>query len=167
MLKSNRGNAMIEVIPVLAIFVLLINFALGFFGIVHTGILNSIAARNYTFETFRNRANLSTLRDTEDTAYQIASSGGKVTYSHIGFRYHAVISDERQGNDTFYVTRRPARFSEIGNPEIFGSENHTRIKGVVEGEKASEVLGEERDAGVNPAWVRTLYGICMNSDCGG
>lgn len=160
MLKSQRGNAMIEIVPILAIFVLLVNFALGFFGIIHTGILNSIAARNYTFETFRNRSSLVYLRDKADSAVDF-------TYTKNAQRFHGIVAENKNTTDAFIATRRPARFSEISAPEDFGDGQHAKIKSIAEGKRASDVLGEDRDQGVNPVWVRTLYGICLTAACGG
>jgi hypothetical protein len=160
MLKSQRGNAMIEMIPVLAIFVLLVNFSLGFFGIIHTGILNSIAARNYAFETFRNRSSLVYLRDTPTTALNF-------TYTNNQMRFHGIVSESKNTTEDFIATRRPARFSEISSAEELGAGQHNKIKGIAEGKKASDVLGEDRETGVNPVWVRTLYGICLTAACGG
>jgi len=160
MLKSERGNAMIEIVPILAVFVLLVNFSLGFFGIIHTGILNSIAARNYAFETFRNRSSLVYLRDTENSALNF-------TYANNQQRFHGIVSESKSTTEAFIATRRPARFSEISSPEPLGTGEHDKIKGIAEGKKASAVLGEDRDTGVNPVWVRTLYGICLTAACGG
>ena len=42
----------------MVIFVMLMSFGMGLFGVVHTAILHSIAARTYSFETFRQRTNL-------------------------------------------------------------------------------------------------------------
>ena len=63
MLSNQKGMAVFEIVPLLVLFVLLLNFVFGFFGIIHSGILNSIAARNYAFETFRNRTSLNYIRD--------------------------------------------------------------------------------------------------------
>ena len=91
-LRNQKGTAMVEVVPLLVIFVLLINFSLGFFGVIHAGILNSIAARNYAFETFRNRAVLNYLRDIADS--------DDVTYRREGFRFHGIkIEGTRSGLD--------------------------------------------------------------------
>ncbi|MEZ0393094.1 MAG: hypothetical protein ACAH59_12810, partial [Pseudobdellovibrionaceae bacterium] len=86
MLGNSRGNAMIEIVPILAIFILILNFSLGFFGLIHSGIMNSIAARNYAFETFRNRADLRYLRDA-------ASSDTEFTYTKSQVRFHAIKSE--------------------------------------------------------------------------
>lgn len=158
-LKNERGNAMIEIVPILAIFILLVNFALGFFGLIHSGIMGSIAARNYAFETFRGRSNLAYLRD---------STGSDVsfTYSRSQLRFHVVRSENSRSDSSFQATRRPIRFSEIRGvaEETGATEHNTKIKGIVEGQRASE---KGIDEGVNPAWVRTAYGICLNANCGG
>ena len=158
-LKNQRGNAMIEIVPVLAIFILLVNFSLGFFGLIHSGILGSIAARNYAFETFRNRADLHYLRDTSGTDIDF-------TYSRAGLRYHAIRSETTRTTEGFEASRRPIRFSEIrGVADESGlGEHNLKVKGITEGERASE---KGIDEGVNPAWVRTAYGICLTATCGG
>lgn len=159
-LKNERGNAMIEIVPILAIFILLVNFALGFFGLIHSGIMGSIAARNYAFETFRNRSDLRYLRDSGP------SVNTTFTYTRSELRFHVVRSENSQNDSKFQATRRPIRFSEIRGvaEETGASEHNTKIKGIVEGQRASE---KGIDEGVNPAWVRTAYGICLNANCGG
>ena len=139
--------------------ILLVNFALGFFGLIHSGILSSIAARNYAFETFRNRSDLHYLRD-------IANTEIDFTYSRAELRYHAIRSETSRSNADFEASRSPIRFSEIrGVAEESGSGEHgIKVKGITEGQRASE---KGIDEGVNPAWVRTAYGICLNANCGG
>lgn len=55
---NNSGFAALEVVAIFAVVMILFNFGLGFFGVIHTGILKSIAARNYAFETYRFKSNL-------------------------------------------------------------------------------------------------------------
>jgi hypothetical protein len=165
-LRSNRGNSMIEIIPVLAIFILLVNFSLGFFGVIHSGILNSIAARNYAFETFRNRASLRYLRDTED-------SQADFTYTRSQSRFH-VVSNERkpEGNSDidFVATRRSIQFNllamseDIIPEEKLGTQtDHLgKVKTIAEGARASDVGVDE---GVDPVWIRSSYGICLTAAC--
>lgn len=156
-LKNKRGNAIVEVVPILAVFVLLLNFSLGFFGLIHSGILNSIAARNYAFETFRNRTSLNYLRDTIGTQKD-------VNYMKVGMRYHGSINENAR-SEAWIVTQRPIKFTELsGDFDILGTSEHdTKIKAIEEGVKTSDKGIEE---GVNPAWVRTIYGICLNAACG-
>jgi hypothetical protein len=169
--KNERGISTIEMIPVLLLFALMFNVSLGFFGIVHSGILNSIAARNYAFETFRNRANLNYLRDdpsctSDPNCYQNA-------YEKKGFRFHGVVS-EASGNstDNWIVTRRPTMFTEAqtGQLDLDGvSSDHLLVTQISDSGKASDIfIGFHRDEaknGLSPVWIRTLYGICMHSSC--
>lgn len=160
MLKNSRGNAMIEIVPVLALFILIVNFSLGFFGLIHSGILNSIGARNYAFETFRNRADLRYLRDVPD-------SENTFTYARSQLRFHSIKNETIRsgGESTFYATRRPIKFSDIlGVEEELGTGEHERNKRIREGEYTESAGVEE---GANPAWVRSAYGICLTSKCGG
>ncbi|RME18011.1 MAG: hypothetical protein D6797_01290, partial [Bdellovibrio sp.] len=60
---NQKGLATVEALPLLVIFVILLSYALGTWGVVHTAILSSIGARAYAFETFRNRTNLIFHRD--------------------------------------------------------------------------------------------------------
>lgn len=160
-LNQEHGNAMIEIIPILTIFILIVNFSLGFFGLIHSGILNSIGARNYAFETFRNRSNLRYLRD-------IADSESSFTYTKPAMRFHTVINETIPTGgsaERFYATRRPIQFTDvqqIQNPSGNSAE-HEGLKKIQEGARATETGSNE---GVSPAWVRTMYGICLNAKCG-
>ncbi len=158
---NDRGNAMIEIIPILTIFILIVNFSLGFFGLIHSGILNSIGARNYAFETFRNRSSLQYLRDT-------TGSETVFTYAKSQLRFHSVINESvptgGSGNN-FYATRRPIQFTDVQQvkDELANPAEHTSLKKIAEGARASETGAEQ---GVSPAWVRTMYGMCLTAKCG-
>jgi hypothetical protein len=159
MLNNQRGNAIIEIVPILAVFVLLVNFSLGFFGLIHSGILNSIAARNYAFETFRNRAHLGYLRD-------IPGSDVQFTYTQNQQRLHTIVDADRGNSDDFKATRRSIKFSEIRGPaEEIGNQERTQrlFQRIREGRKASEDGVEE---GTNFAWIKSSYGICLTAKCG-
>lgn len=156
MLKNQRGTAMVEIVPLLAIFVLMVNFALGFFGVIHSGIINSIAARNYAFETFRNRSALDYLRDVRGS--------DSVTYRKEGFRFHG-IKKEGVAAAEWVATTQVIKFTDLeGNFDVLGSaDDHNRgLRRIAEGARASDSGLEE---GVNPVWIRTIYGICLNATC--
>ena len=160
---NQRGTSAIEIIPILAVFILLLNFGLGFFGVIHSGILNSIAARNYAFETFRNRANLNYLRDLD----QVEARAATGYYNLSGIRYHVVIREGAGAEDRFVATQRSIKFTErevISDPLGSNTEHNSQVRQVAEGRRASEVFGDDR-GGVNPVWIKTVYGICMNSKC--
>jgi hypothetical protein len=158
MLRNSRGNAIIEIVPILALFVLILNFSLGFFGLIHSGILNSIAARNYAFETFRGRADLRYLRDTPSIDVDF-------TYTKSQVRFHVIKKEGSSNTEKFEATRRPVKFSDIGGvAEEKGIAEHNIYRVIQEGKKVSESGVEE---GANPAWVKTAYGICLEATCGG
>lgn len=168
--SSEKGNASIEIIPVLLLFAMLFNFTLGFFGIIHSGILNSIASRNYAFETFRNRTNLTYLRD-------IDSGRGLETelrarYTKHNYRYHGIISESNGGSQNWIATKRPIRFTDVNNPDAVlsnASEHNTLVRNIQSNSKTSDIFSgqqaSEGRSGVNPVWIQTMYGMCLNATC--
>jgi hypothetical protein len=154
--KNQKGMAVMELIPIMVILVILINYSLGFFGAIHTGILNSMAARNYAYETFQHRANLVYLRDNSVEA-------ATVNYAKYDKRWHASISDKagaRNGKDDFVATERRIDFLEK-NQETGTKDIHNRqMASVIDGKRFTA------NDGVNPIWVRPQYGICLSAKCG-
>jgi hypothetical protein len=169
-LRNQRGISTVELIPILLLFALMFNFTLGFFGVIHSGILNSIAARNYAFETFRNRANLNYFRDAQDN---VSPEFLKGHFSKVNFRFHGIISEGHGSNEEWIVTRRPIKFTEaqqdsleqVGN----AGEHNQLVRQITDTGKVSDVFTgkspDEGRSGVSPVWIQTLYGICLNSKC--
>lgn len=81
---DQNGMATLESLPLLVIFTFLMSYGMGLFGAIHTGILQSIAARTYAFETFRNRSHLLIYRENISGLYYPLHTG------NFGMRYHAV-----------------------------------------------------------------------------
>lgn len=170
MLAGQKGISTIEMLPLLLLFAMLFNFSLGFFGVIHSGILNSIAARNYAFETFRNRANLNYLRDINATSESVRSN-----YTRVNFRFHGIITEgiNLEDPNSWPVTRRPLKFTDVktGVEEPVGSasDHKALVRQVADTGKVSDVFtgrtpGDGR-SGVSPIWIQILYGICLNSKC--
>lgn len=161
-LKNEKGMAVFEMIPILVVIVLFVNFSLGFFGAIHTGILNSIAARNYAFETFRNRSDLTYFRNSP-------GSQTDINFQEIPVRVHGIVSENSastgSGETEWIATSRTIDFANfekraadvVGNDK--GTHNKVFSDAVASGKKNQTV-------GVNPIWVRTTYGICLNTKCG-
>jgi hypothetical protein len=153
-LQNENGMAILELIPIMIIIVMLFNFSLGFFGAIHTGILNSMAARNYAFETFRHRSNLVYLRESvpiEDN----------VNFSTQNFRFHATVSDSTKGDKSHFIaTGRTIDF--LAQLEAKGSKDfhNKQVNTILDGKRFTD-----KDSGVTPIWVRPQYGICLNSKC--
>lgn len=157
-IQNEKGLATLETIPLLLLFVILLAYSFGSFGIVHTGILNSIAARTYAFETFRNRSSLVYFRD----------AGGDGTAPRMHFlaienRIHGIMQEEITDDSGFKATERPVRIGFGGIPGD-GSRNDPSIHN----SKIFSDVEEQRETqvGVSPVWVMTQYGICLNAECG-
>ncbi len=156
-LRCQKGSAAIEMVPALVIVALLVSFVLGFFGVIHTGIIQSIASRNYAFETFRHRPNLTYLRD----------SGGDGTeknyYRASGVRYHTTVNEGRldgKFNLQFMPVERNIRFHQNNEEEGRSVVVHNQTLQTIAAGKRYQ------GQGVNPVWVKTIYGMCINSECG-
>lgn len=159
-LRDRKGMATIEMIPIMIVIAILINFALGFFGVIHTGILNSIAARNYAFETFRNRTNLMYFHDVR----QITTSDQH--FKKYNSRVHGIASENRGSDNAAIVTLRKIGFGMSPDPGTKtdqsvhepGGGGDRGVFGIEEG-----VRNEDVDSA--PVWVRPAYGICLNAKC--
>lgn len=165
LIQSERGISTIELIPVLLVFALLFNFSLGFFGVIHSGIMNSIAARNYAFETFRNRPNLVYFRDSASSDFM------KAIYSKDNYRFHGVLS-ETASVDDWIVTTRPIKFTDLKEGvDATGDQNaHNQlVRQITDPGKVSDIFTgrtpDDGNSGVSPVWIQTLYGMCLTADC--
>lgn len=164
--KKQKGMAIIEAIPVLFMLVMVFNFSLGFFGAIHSGILNSVGAYNYAIETFRYRSNLMYFRPGADAKnYKLAAN-----------RVHGVTKDgsEQASNEdksNWPATIREISFSSIAaNPSIDPESSERDYSGRTSPTNiwfATSLFTP--DAGTNiktpRIWIKTVYGICINADC--
>ncbi len=181
--KSERGMAFLEAIPVLVMLTLVFNFSLGFFGAIHSGILNSIASYNYSLETFRFKSNLVYFRP----------GGGTTNYAKSSNRVHGTTQDgsevqaagvedkakwpATQRGITFnYKKDDPTRnlssiqdgnikvaaVDSVGDHEYISKGNATNIWKAVSG--YSPAAGDSIQT--PRIWIKTVYGICLNADCG-
>ncbi|WP_413585956.1 hypothetical protein [Bdellovibrio sp. HCB274] len=160
LLNNEKGSAMIEVIPVIFVIVTFITFSLGFFGAIHSGILNSIAARNYAFETFRHRSNLTYFRNTGNM------ENAQLSYAAMNMRLHGINSEDSPKDDTpdWFATTRPININLLASQkevESSGSRSeHNQQVPFIKDEERNERVG------VNPIWIKSQYGICLNAACG-
>lgn len=157
-LSRESGLATLEVIPLIFVFVFLMAYTLGAFGVIHTGIKQSISARAYAFETFRGRSNLVYFRDT--------SWGDFLQYKDFGNRVHGILSDAGdRGDDSFNATERPIRIG-IELPAD-GSRNQPQVHNQKVHDSANIAAGKRNTkVEVSPVWVMVQYGICLNVKCG-
>lgn len=148
---NEDGIATVESVLLLSIFVVFFTYYLGFFGVVHTGILNSISARGYAFETFRNRTNLMYLRDSGDL-----TQTSLINHGAMGFRLHGVVTEKVTGSDQWRATTR----------QIAQGRDVDEVREGVSSATPNQTLARE-DRKVNPVFIKTTYGICLNKKCGG
>lgn len=151
--NNESGTALIETIPILVVFIVLLAAGLGVFGIVHTAVLHSIAARAYSFETFRNRTNLYYFRE-DGSGTQAGSS---INYTKKGWRYHA-IQNESDDRKKFVATTRPVYLGRGLAASTVGEDVHNG--GIYNLPARNDKIS------VSPAWVMVGYGICLNAQCG-
>lgn len=147
--------ATIEIIPIIVVFMLLFNYAFGFWGAIHSAILNSIAARNYAMATFVHSSNL---------IYYPATTE-QIDFKKPQQRIHAINgekSSEKRMNG-FFATARRISFFEFGqlkmNPDVLDSKNEHNV------EVPKIGLGRYSGEGVNPIWIKSAYGICVSAEC--
>lgn len=169
MLRNQKGMAALEVVGIFAVIMILFNFSLGFFGVIQTGILKSMAARNYAMETYRFRSNLD--------FFWRAEAGELSKFRLFGNRFHGSTSEFSAGNDRWVATARPISFiSSFGGTDADGND-YSRTpakdgnaefhnKTVYQIKDDGKPLLEEKDKyKAYPVWIKTVYGICINSDC--
>ena len=157
--NSEQGLATLEALTILIIFVVLIGFSLGSFGIVHTGILNSIAGRTYAFETFRHRTNLTYFRENRAAA--------TTHFRKAGVRFHAIQSDlhntRRFPTDrNLYATERLIAMGLPVGETIRNRESQSGPRRDLSSIQPSRRTNLE----LNPVWIRIGYGMCLDLKCG-
>lgn len=149
-LKNEQGLALLETVPLLVIFMMLVSFALGLFGYIHSGILYSISARTYAFETFRNRTNLTYFRENNSGLTE------PLHFSKKGIRFHA-ITGPNDNRTQFVASSYPIK---IGNtPENKGNAD-------AHNNKIFDLKTRNQNVEVSPAWLMVGYGLCVNYNCG-
>ncbi len=153
--KNQKGFAVIESVVLIFIFLILMRYSIGFFGITHTAILQSIASRTYAFEIFRHRSHLWYFRSNSTIALR---------YHGYESRIHGTNHDASatgQDKQQYATERRVAMFKENDEePTGRSTSEHMRV--------GSDVRPGERNSTVSldPVWIRVQYGICLNVKCG-
>ena len=140
LVKNQRGIAVVEMLPLLVVFVILFGLTFGFWTSIHSGTLSSIAARHYAFEVINNRTHFVYHRDTippEDDDY----------YKKNGYRFFAVVDEQPTSNLKLKPLDHRINLFDGGKTGI------------------TEFLNNTTKA--NPIWIKTGYGICLNFECGG
>src|SRR4051794_14035850 len=88
-LGNKKGFALMEAMVFLVAFVVLIVYVIDFFTVIHTGIVHSIAARTYLFETLQHRNDLALLR--QGPASDLTTKNPlNPSFAGDHYRFHAV-----------------------------------------------------------------------------
>lgn len=153
-LNNNKGFASIEATILIVLFISLAYYTFGFFGVVHTGVIHNIHARTYAMETFRHRANLMYFRSNR--------ASDPLHFYNIGTRLHGINTDSVDFAGQQVATERPITMGlEL---EEAGRQASVHSRDVMSRVPAS---GRNTSVSVNPVWIMTMYGLCLNSRCGG
>ena len=183
--KNQRGVAIVEFLFTFFIFVFVLAVLYGSWGVVHSGILNSIAARTYATHVIANRSDLSFSKDSNVLDANI-----------IGHAYFDPNSAEGRKNIRFFATSiyqrstpsdpHPEFKSEKikidlgGNwgdqkPGIFGIDPHSREQDIQSG-SLNWPTGQnaiDLEQRINSRFKTGLvhlkqgYGICLDAYCKG
>ena len=158
LLKDDKGMAVLESVVIMFIFVILARYSIGFFGVTHTAILQSIASRTYAFEIFRHRSNLWYFRD--NITYPPTLSEN-LHYHNFGNRIHGTNNEiSLSGNRTQYPTeRRVVMFIEEEPTGRSWSDHANAISDIQNGVRNTAIS-------LDPVWIKTQYGICLTAECG-
>lgn len=153
-LKDERGFAVIESVVMIVIFLTLLAYTIGFWGVIHTATLQSIASRNYAMEIFRHRSNLWYFR---------GNAVGDLRYHKFTSRIHGTNNElSADGNDKrqYATERRVAMFQEEEPTGRSAAEHEKAMGGVSFGVRNTSIS-------LDPVWIKVQYGMCLTADCGG
>lgn len=148
--SKQSGMSILESLPLIMILASLIGFLLGLWGMTHKNILHSIAARNYAFETFNHRSNLTYFNDVRSETH---------SYELSGLRWHSIGDGD---GSTLKALTTPMRFPAEENVNESSQLHRQRIW-----DDSLMPLGGEATEGTKRPWVLVGYGICLNAVCGG
>ncbi len=174
---NNKGIALFEMLPLLVVFVALVGLTVGLWGAVHSGVLQSIAARHYAFEIINNRSHFEYHRDynpgePSPSPFMYNNSEFAIVekdyYGDVGSRLFYITSSKIESEDEPYVPLRGINFFE----EIKRAYNENP-KGIIPFQEKTASAEFHRDSSdddpperVNPLWLMTGYGICIDCPCG-
>ncbi len=149
--------ATLELLPLLFIFIFMFAYTFGAFGIVHSAIKNSIGARQYAFETFRNRANLIYFRD--------LAGRDPVQYSAFGNRLHGVMGEGTATGQLLRATERSITMGITTQPGPSRNDDTIHIE-KIPSDNSLAAGNRNTSLEASPAWIMVAYGICLNVKCG-
>lgn len=178
-IRSNSGSALIETMPLIITLLILLRVSFGFWGAVHSGILNSIAAYNHALTTYAFRADLTYLRPGLIDENSTITAGARKSFDRAKSRYHGVIDENKPANDstTWFATPRTIGLDRYittaaGTPTKLMTDECpgcTEV-GMTDAlhRKNSELYAQTSDQNkkwTQFVWIKTVYGMCLNVKC--
>ena len=154
--------ATIETIPLIMVFVFMLCYEFGVFGIIHTGIMQSISSRAYAFETFRNRTNLVYFRDELPSDLR--------QFKAMGNRVHGIASelrDDQVDPQDGIASERPLRMGIPMDPDVQSRQDLQRHNEKIFDQALVGPQKRNTSVDVSPVWIQVHYGICLDARCGG
>ena len=145
--KNEKGFAMMETVVFMMGFVILAAYCIDFFSIVHTGILNSTAARTYLFETLQHRTNIAWFRQADEDTVP------RFNFSKAHFRFHGT-SDEDQPEDSNDGAHASGRRLTQATDESNMNDGSFFSSGVDSQKNQTSTIQ-----------IKTGYGICLDAQC--
>jgi hypothetical protein len=151
-LEKQKGMAVLETVPMIFIFVALLGFTIGFYGITQKMILHSIAARAYGFEQMRHRANVTYLRD-------VGAEGPTNSYQISQLRYFTV--REPGAGTTFTAAKVGVDYRDRNPAGSANQDDHNTTA-------YTNIVRQRRNDRhyFDSVWVKVGHGICLRANCG-
>ncbi|MCY4513262.1 MAG: hypothetical protein OXB86_06205 [Bdellovibrionales bacterium] len=180
-MKSFRpGIAMVEILPLLVVFITFFGLTMGLWGAVHSGTLQSIAARHYAFEVINNRTHVEHHRDWDpavnagtEQMFQSPTPSLEIYHGLKGMRLFAVVIKQSGKPEGFVENRGLNFFNDIdrshndspggilSSPETDAANKYSSRSGFLEDTQLFI-----QTPPINPIWLMNGYGICLNCCCG-
>ena len=181
--RFRSGIAMVEILPLLVMFITFFGLCIGLWGAVHSGILQSISARHYAFEVINNRTHPDHHRDWNPALESKGGDGEMFNPSISEQGYHGKLGMRLFAVVTKQATNKPEEFVENRGLNFFSDIDRSydeKPGGILSSKKTEGTnnygpgrvgfLEEEKSftqaPPVNPVWLFTGYGICLNLCCG-
>jgi hypothetical protein len=146
--KNEKGFAMMESVVFMIIFVFLAGYCVDFFTIIHTGILQSTAARTYLFETLEHRSYIDMLRQSDELPESQYDHHLRFASKH--YRFHATADEDQSSSDN--------DGAKASGRTIGSADDVSRQFG-----QPGDLQSQENQTKV--VQIRTGYGICLDSGC--
>ncbi|MBK9293490.1 MAG: hypothetical protein IPM57_03460 [Oligoflexia bacterium] len=146
--KNQKGFAVLEAVVFLSAFMVLTVYAIDFFTAIHTGVVGSIGARAYLFETLRHRSDINFMRahsDNPNTSPQYATKDNAFE------RFHAVTDEDMPLS------------SDNGLPIV--ARKLTRNEDEDESPPREIASTRNKEYKRNSIYIKSGYGICTDSRC--